>query len=100
MTNNTENLREKLEKEVGPADWKVIGPHYTRGAVIIVSSELDLIDVAIKVAQDDVDLVQDWIKEEKLLRPTPDDAKEWKEKGIELSSIVVSPFVLVQQLKH
>ena len=95
-----ENLREKLEKEVGPADWKVIGPHYNRGAVIIVSPELDLIDVAIKVAEDDVDLVQDWIKEEKLLRPTPDDAKEWEESGRELTSIVVSPFVLVQKMKH
>ena len=95
-----ENVREKLEKEVGPADWKVIGPHYKRGAVIIVSPELDLIDVAIKVAEDDVDLVQDWIKDEKILRPTPDDAKQWEETGMELSSVVVSPFVLVQQLKH
>lgn len=95
-----ENLREKLEKEVGPADWKTIGPHYARGAVIIVSPELDLVEVAIKVAQDNVDLVKDWIKDEKLLRPTPDDAKKWEETGAELSSVVVSPFVLVQQLKH
>ena len=95
-----EKIREKLEKEVGPADWKVIGPHYNRGAIIIVSPELDLIDVAIKVAEDDVELVQDWIKDEMLLRPTPDDAKQWEETGRELTSIVVSPFVLVQELKH
>ena len=100
MTDNTKKIREKLKKEIGPADWKVIGPHYARGAVIIVSPELDLIDVAIKVAEDDVDLVQDWIKDEKILRPTPDEAKEWEDTGRELTSIVVSPFVLLQELKH
>ena len=95
----TENIREKLEREVGPADWKVIRPHFLRGAVIVVSPDLDLIDVAKSVAEDDAVSVEAWINSGRLTRPAPEDAKEWEESGRELNAIVLDPFVLLQEIR-
>lgn len=98
MSEQEQNLRSKLEAEIGPAHWKVIRPHFLRGAIIIVSPELDLIDVAIKVAEDDTSTIKDWIEEGKLTKPFPEDAKRWEEEKEELTSLVVEPFVLVQDI--
>lgn len=96
MPKQEQDLRSKLEAEIGPAHWKVIRPHFLRGAIIIVSTELDLIDVAVKVAEDDTCTIQAWIEEEKLTKPFPEDAKRWEEDKKELTALVVDPFVLVQ----
>lgn len=96
MSEQEQNLRSKLESEIGPADWKVIRPHFLRGAIIIVSPDLDLINVAVKVAEDDTTTIKDWIEEGKLTKPFPEDAKKWEEESKELNSLVVDPFVLVQ----
>ncbi len=93
-----EEIRKKLEKEVGPAHWKVIRPHFLRGAVIIVSPDLDLIDVAVSLAKDDAAKIESWINAGKLTKPTPEDANQWEDGGEELKSLVVDPFVLVQAI--
>jgi len=98
MSEQEQNIRSKLEAEIGPADWKVIRPHFLRGAIIVVSKELDLIDVAIKVAEDDTCAIKDWIEKGKLTKPFPEDAKRWEEEKEELTSLVVDPFVLIQGL--
>ncbi|MDT8318186.1 MAG: DUF2288 domain-containing protein [bacterium] len=96
MQKQEQSLRSKLEAEIGPADWKVIRPHFLRGAIIIVAPELDLIDVAVKVAEDDTTAIKIWIEEGRLTKPFPEDAKIWEEEKKELSALVVDPFVLVQ----
>ena len=98
MSEQEQNIRSKLEAEIGPADWKVIRPHFLRSAIIIVSPELDLIDVAVKVAEDDTTCIKAWIEEGKLTKPFPEDAKRWEEEKKELTALVVDPFVLVQDL--
>ena len=96
MSKQEQNIRSKLEAEIGPADWKVIRPHFLRGAIIIVSPDLDLIDVAVKVAEDDTTSIKVWIEDGKLTKPFPEDAKRWEEEMEEVTSLVVDPFVLVQ----
>ncbi len=98
MSEQEQNIRSKLEAEIGPADWKVIRPHFLRGAIIIVSPDLDLIDVAVKVAEDDTTCIKVWIEKGKLTKPLPEDAKIWEEEKKELTSLVVEPFVLLQDL--
>ena len=99
MSKQKQNFRSTLEAEIGPVDWQVIRPHFLRGAIIIVSKDLDLIDVAVKVAEDDTHAIKDWIEEGKLTKPFPEDAKRWEEEMEELTSLVVEPFVLVQKLE-
>lgn len=96
MSKQEQNLRSKLEAEIGPAHWKVIRPHFLRGAIIIVSPELDLVDVAVKVAEDDTNAIKTWIEEGKLTKPFPEDAKRWEEEKEEPKALVVEPFVLIQ----
>mgnify|MGYP001399613537 CR=1 FL=1 len=50
---NKAELREKLEAQLGEADWGDLEPHAERGALIFVSFEKELIDVAVAVAVED-----------------------------------------------
>ncbi len=98
MEDNNNKLREKFASEAGPADWKALRAHYERGAVFIATADIDLIDVALRIAEDDIASVEKWVRDGKLVRPTPKDAKRWEEKGPELTALIVSPFVLVQEI--
>lgn len=97
--NKTEEkeLKERLAKEIGIANWKALKAHFLRGALIEVSSELDLLDVGIIVAQDRSDEIRQLIEKGKLLKPTPGDTDDWKKDSTEFSSLILSPFVLIQK---
>ena len=94
--NDPESIREKLEGEVGPADWKVLKPHFLHDAIIIISPDLDIIDVAVKIATDDASHIEAWMNGGKITRPTQADADGWEKDGTEVIALVVAPFVLVQ----
>ena len=97
MPEENQSLREKLKAEVGPAGWKVLRPHLLRGAIVIVAPDLDLVEVGVQVAEDNTVQVESWISSGKLIKPSPNAAETWEKGGVELLTIVVDPFVLVQQ---
>ncbi len=89
-------LRNKFEDEIGPADWKSLRAHFVRDAIIIVDASLDLIEVGIEAADNKTDRIEAWINGGMLTKPSPEDARVWEKGEIELLSIIVAPFVLVQ----
>lgn len=96
LSEEDQELRDKFEDEIGPADWKSLRAHFVRGSIIIVDTDLDLIDVGIKVASDNSGQLEELINSGKLTKPTPQDAEVWEKGKFELLSIIVAPFVLVQ----
>lgn len=100
MSERNANLRKKFEIEIGPADWKTLRPHLLRDAVILVAPDLDLIDVGIKVAEDDKAAIVQWIRAGKLTKPTPREAAVWEKGETDPLAVIVSPFVLVQQRRQ
>jgi len=95
--NNPELIRKKLEGEVGPAGWKVLKPHFLRGAIITVAPDLDIIDVGVRVATDDAAQIEAWMSNGKITKPGHADADVWEKGGTEVTALVIAPFVLVQQ---
>ena len=96
--NDPQTTREKLEGEAGPADWKVLKPHFLRGAIITISPELDIIDAGVRIATDDTAQIEVWMSEGKITRPTQTDADAWEKTDLEMTALVIAPFVLVQQV--
>lgn len=92
-----QSIREKLEGQVGPADWKVLKPHFLRGAIITISPDIDIIDVGVGVATDDTAKIEAWMNGGKITKPAQADADGWEKAGTEVTALVVAPFVLVQQ---
>lgn len=92
-------LRDKLAGEVATAGWALLEPHFRRDALFVVADELDLVDAAVAIADNDVATVQRWIEEQRLVRPTPEQAERWARKGHPgFRLVIVQPFVLVQPL--
>lgn len=92
-------LREQLKETLDEAEWGWLAPHLARGAVILVSQELDLLEAAEKVARDEKALVQEWISGGLLSKPTDDQMKAWNAApSRKFLVVIVSPFVLAQEM--
>ncbi len=103
-TSETEELSlyDKLKAEIEEADWSMLEPHHERQALILIASDLDLSDVAEKVATDSVDHIKQWMSEGKVGKPEDHKVDNWKEspyrKGFRF--IIVQPYVLIQEIQE
>jgi hypothetical protein len=64
--------------------------------VIYVSHELDLVEVALRIAHDDKEHIARWMNEGKVAKVSDDQALSWQATNALLWASVVSPYVLVQ----
>lgn len=93
----SQDLKAELTEMVGPAEWRWLSPHAVRGAVVLVDSRLDLADVGVAIATDDVATVNRWMAEALITKPSPDQLEAWGQAmGKRFQSLIVQPFVLVQ----
>ena len=91
--------REELNAETAKISWKEVETFFANGAVIYVSSELDLIDVALDICLDNKLKVQQWMSENLVNKVSDQQALEWLSGDTVLWSVVVKPWVLVQPIK-
>ncbi|MDX1454599.1 MAG: DUF2288 domain-containing protein [Gammaproteobacteria bacterium] len=89
-------LRARLNTETARIEWQALAPHFARGVVVVVSPELDLVEVAAAFVENDKASVSEWMESDKLERASDDDARGWSESDKELWAVVVAPWVLVQ----
>lgn len=103
MTDESDNqpsLADRLNQETGVIAWSELVRHFARGVVIRVSANLDLIDAAICLIEDDAAQLQLWAEEDKLRRASDDDARDWTLREPEFWCVVTAPWVLVQEKTH
>jgi len=91
-----ESLTEKLKNEIGSADWPLLKPHAERGVLLIIHPQLDMLDVAVQVAEDRTEQIRLWLDDGKITRPTSAQLKEWEMGETIFTCIIVHPFVLIQ----
>lgn len=99
MTEPTEILRAKLNGETAKVSWAEMQRHHARGVVLRVAGELDLVAVALAMAQDDGAAVGRWLQANQLGKVSDDQARDWLARDPALWSVVVAPWVLVQERK-
>lgn len=95
-----EDVRVKLNKETGKIGWLELEKHFASGNVMYVSAELDLIEVAYQVSQDNKAVVEPWVSAQQLSPATDAQAVQWHDQNTELWAVVVAPLVLVQPVKQ
>jgi hypothetical protein len=66
--------------------------------VVAVDNSLDLIEVAVGIAQDDTESVKKWMADGRLARLGDIQAAAWLQADVELWAVVVKPWVLVQRV--
>ncbi|RCJ28837.1 hypothetical protein A6770_00050 [Nostoc minutum NIES-26] len=100
------DLRAELTQSVDEAEWEWLIPHVQRDAVIVVALGLDLLDVGEAIVNDNTSLVQQWIDEQLIAKPTTAQIGEWNSDafgGLRQSTkrfhtLIVQPYVLVQEI--
>ncbi|MDH5181425.1 MAG: DUF2288 domain-containing protein [Gammaproteobacteria bacterium] len=90
-------MRQKLNLETGKLSWPELARHFARGVVIVISPELDLIEVAAVFSKDEREQVENWLHRGLIHRAMDDDARRWEAQNPCFWSTVVAPWVLVQE---
>jgi hypothetical protein len=103
MTTKPENdteLHDKINQETARIKWDELERHFAQGAVVYVSEDLDLVEVALRVAHDDKESVSRWMADGKIAKVSDVQATSWSAADASLWATVVSPYILVQPEKH
>ena len=92
------DVKQQLAEELASVEWKSLLPHAKRDAVIVVREELNLLDVGVAIAQDDMVSVQSWISQQLIHKPHADELTQWnRELTKPFMTLIVQPFVIVQE---
>lgn len=97
-TMTDDELRANFHAETSKLPWVDLEKHFARGVVFKVANGVDMIDVAIVMCRDDKDTLEQWIKEKKVSGADIEDAKKWHESSASLWTLVVVPWILVQEV--
>lgn len=95
-----EVLRTKLNGETARFAWKELQRFFATGAVIAVADGLDLVEVALQIARDNKAAVEQWMAAGQLGQVSDTQAQAWLENDAALWTVVVKPWILVQQRTH
>ncbi len=93
------DLRAKLRGEISHVSADALLPHHRRGALVVAAADLDLLDAAVAIAEDDVDAVTDFIESGRLAKPSLGDLASWcVDEERRFQFVIVRPYVLAQRL--
>ena len=90
--------RDKLNLETGRIQWPELQRYFAKGVIIDIDTSLDLVEVAQQFVRDNKTQIEEWIASGQVCRATDDHAKRWHGDNSEFWAIVVTPWVLVQQI--
>lgn len=92
-------LRQELSETIDEAEWEWLIPHVQRDAVILVSLDLDLLDVGEAIASDNTSSVQEWIERQLITKPSNTQMGEWNsDRQKRFNTLILQPYVLVQEI--
>ncbi len=87
------SLREKLKTELDTCTWILLDKNIERGAVLLID-DLDIVDVAVAIAQDQVQTIANWLTSKKIIKIEPEQSKEDRDGMFEY--IIIQPYVIVK----
>ena len=97
MSEQKLSILEKLHSETALMHWSDLQRFFAQGKVLHVENSLDLVQVAIWLAEDSVGELAPFIESNSIASPSNDQARSWYNNNVELWTVVVAPYVLVQQ---
>ena len=96
MTASSEINRAKLNLETAQMTWREMQRYFASGAALYVSPDLDLVETAFQMSEDNAALIRVWMAAGQFGKVTDEQARVWAEADATHWVVVVSPWVLVQ----
>lgn len=97
LRQDRELKRAKINNETAKIPWLELQRFFAAGKVINVTAGLDLVDVAYALEQDDLEQIKKWTDAMQLGPVSDQQARNWFDSKASLWSVVVKPWVLVQE---
>lgn len=91
------SVKTKLHSETALMPWRDLQRFFAKGVVIVVDTSLNLVSVATLFAEDRAKDLLPYTESGDVSAPTNDQARDWYTNDAELWSVVVAPYVLVQE---
>ncbi len=91
-----EIYRTKVNLETAQIAWRELQRFFASGVAIAVSVDLDLVEVAFQISENNQAQVVQWMEAGQVARVTDEQALAWYEADAVVWAVVVSPYVLVQ----
>ena len=98
MSEDAKELRAKLISETGKLEWPELERHFARGVVVAVNPGIDLIDVAVCMANDDKAGLESWFEAGTVRRAEAVDAEAWVKTQSLFWAVVIAPWVVIQEV--
>ena len=98
LRQDREQKRAKIVTETARIPWLELQRFFAAGKVFQIATELDLVDVAYALQQDEIDLVKPWTENQQLSPVSDAQAQAWVSADATLWAVVVKPWVLVQTI--
>ena len=95
-----EIFRAKINLETSKIAWKELQRFFAGGKALLASADLDLVDVAFQMSEDNAEQIRQWAVAGKLAHVPDEQAREWIEADALVWAVVVSPWVLVQPVNR
>ena len=97
-TEAEERLRAKLLGETATAPWRELQRFFAQGVVVWVAPGLDLIEVGLAMSGDRAELFRAWLDSGQAALATDGQARAWLEADAHLWTLVIRPWILVQEM--
>ena len=95
--NELDEVRARILGETAEIAWQELARHFAAGDTLAVDSDLDLIEVALHLHQDNASQLAGWLAEG-LVAPVSDElAQHWFTNEQLVWTCVVKPWILVQE---
>lgn len=92
-----EQLRADFLAQTGEIAFSELQRYFAAGKLVLVDASLDLIEVAIELAEDNRRRFEAWLSAGAISGVSDDLAQQWLEQQTLLWAVVADPWVLVQQ---
>lgn len=99
MPDSAAELRARLDAEAGSIGWPELERHFARGVVVCVGPELDLVEVAARMVEDDREIMSAWLDAGQVNPATDEQARDWQARCAQFRAVVAAPWVVVQERK-
>jgi hypothetical protein len=94
---NTDILRSKINLETAAYPWSELLRHFAGGTVLVVQPGLDLVEVAFHMAEDHADVISALLEHGQMGKVSDEQAQAWLEQDAQHWTVVVKPWILVQE---
>ena len=95
-----EELTAHFNAQTAKLAWPELARYFARDVVVKVAPGMDLVAMAVAMAQDRADEIDAWTLAGQLQRASDDDARYWHAQDSVFWAVVVAPWVLVQEISE